>query len=538
MTTISMVSSAKAPRAAPPTPPPAQATYAPLQGSAKIIGTISLALATFMNVLDTSIANVSLSSIAGDLGVSSSQATWVITSFAVANAIALPLTGWLTQRFGAVRLFTLSVLMFVMSSWLCGLATSLPMLIAFRVLQGFVAGPMIPLSQSLLLSSYPKAQAGMALAVWAITTLVAPVMGPIVGGWITDNIAWPWIFYINIPVGIIAAWTTWTIFKTRETTVRKLPIDGVGLGLLVLWVGALQIMLDKGKELDWFSSGVIISLAVVAAVAFAVFLVWELVDNDHPVVDLRLFARRNFWTGSLTMALGYGVFFGNVVLMPLWLQQYMGYTATEAGLLTAPVGLLAIVLSPVVGKLINRVDPRIFATMAFAIFGAALYWRTFYNTQASFAFLVRPVILQGAAMAFFFVPLVTLTLSGLPPERIPAASGLSNFLRITAGAFGTSIATTEWEDRSVLHHAQLTEAINHGSVATTQYLQNMQAGGFSADQALLALNRTIDVQAYMLGANDIFYVSALMFFALIGVVWIARPVKATAASNEAAAAAH
>ncbi len=526
------------PAPASPTPPPPAAGYPPLAGSAKIVGTISLALATFMNVLDTSIANVSLSSIAGDLGVSSSQATWVITSFAVANAIALPLTGWLTQRFGAVKLFTASVLLFVLSSWLCGLATSLPMLILFRVLQGFVAGPMIPLSQALLLSSYPKAQAGMALAVWSITTLVAPVMGPMLGGWITDNIAWPWIFYINIPVGFIAAYATWSIFKTRETPIRKLPIDGVGLALLVLWVGSLQIMLDKGHELDWFSSGFIVALAATAAIAFACFLVWELVDNDHPVVDLRLFKLRNFWTGALTLALGYGVFFGNVVLMPLWLQQYMGYTATDAGLLTAPVGLFAILLSPVVGKFIGRVDPRKFATAAFLIFGAALYWRTFYNTQASFGYLVRPIILQGAAMAFFFIPLVTLTLSGLPPERIPAASGLSNFARITAGAFGTSIATTMWEDRAILHHAQLTEAVNSGSATATQYLQGLQSTGLSADQALAAVNRTIDVQAFMLGANDIFYASSLLFIALIGVIWLARPVKADAGASEAAAGAH
>ena len=229
-----------------PAAPPAAAGYPPLEGAAKIVGTISLALATFMNVLDTSIANVSLSSIAGDLGVSSSQATWVITSFAVANAIALPLTGWLTQRFGAVRLFTISVLLFVVSSWMCGLATSLPMLILFRVMQGFVAGPMIPLSQALLLASYPKAQAGMALAVWSITTLVAPVMGPMLGGWITDNISWPWIFYINIPVGMLAAGASWAIYRTRESQVRKLPIDAVGLALLVVWVGSMQIMLDLG----------------------------------------------------------------------------------------------------------------------------------------------------------------------------------------------------------------------------------------------------------------------------------------------------
>jgi DHA2 family multidrug resistance protein len=521
-----------------PAPPAPDAGYPPLTGSAKLIGTISLALATFMNVLDTSIANVSLSSIAGDLGVSSSQATWVITSFAVANAIALPLTGWLTQRFGAVRLFVASIVLFVISSWLCGLAPSLGVLILCRVIQGFVAGPMIPLSQSLLLASYSKAQAGTALAIWAVTTLVAPVMGPLLGGWITDNISWPWIFYINIPVGLGAAWVTWTIFKNRETPTRKLPIDTVGLVLLVVWVGALQIMLDKGKELDWFHSGVIIALAATAAIAFACFMVWELVDNDHPVVDLRLFLRRNFWIGCLTIALGYGVFFGNVVLLPLWLQQYNGYTATEAGLLTAPVGLLAILLSPLVGRIVYKVDPRILATLAFLIFGLALFMRTGYNTQADFGYLVRPIIVQGAAMAFFFVPLVTLTLSGLSPDRIPAASGLSNFARITAGAFGTSIATTLWDDRAVLHHARLTEAIQSGSPATNQYLQGLQGSGLSADQALAAVNRTIDVQAYMLGANDIFYASSLLFVALVGVVWFARPVRSGGAGAEAAAGAH
>ncbi|RYY65953.1 MAG: DHA2 family efflux MFS transporter permease subunit, partial [Comamonadaceae bacterium] len=216
----------------------------PLEGSARMWGTVALSAATFMNVLDTSIANVSLPAIAGDLGVSPNQGTWVITSFAVANAIAVPLTGWLSQRFGQVRLFVASVILFVIASWLCGLAPSMPLLIAARALQGFVAGPMIPLSQSLLLSSYPRALAGLAMAMWAMTTLVAPVMGPLLGGWITDNIAWSWIFYINIPVGIIAAAASWAIYRKRETAVRKLPIDGIGLALLVLWIGCLQMMLD------------------------------------------------------------------------------------------------------------------------------------------------------------------------------------------------------------------------------------------------------------------------------------------------------
>src|SRR5690348_819582 len=231
----------------------------PLAGSALVLGTIALSLATFMNVLDTSIANVSIPAIAGDLGVSPDQATWVITSFGVANAISLPLTGWLTQRFGQVRLFMASVILFVLASLLCAFAPTIGWLVAFRVLQGAVAGPMIPLSQSLLLSSYSKEKAGSALAAWAITTLVAPVVGPVLGGWITDNIAWPWIFYINIPVGIAAATANWMIYAKRETPTRRLPVDAMGLGLLVVWVGALQIMLDKGKDLDWFQSGQIVA---------------------------------------------------------------------------------------------------------------------------------------------------------------------------------------------------------------------------------------------------------------------------------------
>ena len=231
---------------------PAQAAPAPLTGGTLALGTLALSLATFMNVLDSSIANVSLPAISGDLGVSPTQGTWVITSFGVANAISVPLTGWLTQRFGAVRLFVGSVLLFVLASWLCGFAPSLEALIGFRVLQGLVAGPMIPLSQTLLLASYPPAKAGMALALWAMTTLVAPVTGPLLGGWITDNMTWPWIFYINVPVGLLAAAVAWRIYAKRDTPTRKLPIDTVGLGLLVLWVGSLQIMLDKGKELEWF----------------------------------------------------------------------------------------------------------------------------------------------------------------------------------------------------------------------------------------------------------------------------------------------
>ena len=503
-------------------PPALPQAHPPLQGSARALGTVALSAATFMNVLDSSIANVSLPAIAGDLGVSPNQGTWVITSFAVANAIAVPLTGWLSQRFGQVRLFVASVLLFVLTSWMCGLAPTMETLIIARALQGFVAGPMIPLSQTLLLASYPPALAGLAMALWSITTLVAPVTGPLLGGWITDNVSWPWIFYINIPVGLIAAAAAWAIFRTRESLVRKLPIDSVGLALLVVWVGSLQIMLDKGKELDWFHSTEVVALAVVAVVDFAFFLAWELTE-DHPVVDLSLFKSRNFWAGSIATAIAYGLFFANVVLLPLWLQQYMGYTATLSGMVMAQVGLLAIVLSPVVGKNLTKVDPRKFVTFSFLVFGLVLWMRAQFSTQTDFDTILIPTVIQGIGMAFFFIPLVSITLSGIEPQRMAAASGVSNFMRITAGAFGTSIATTLWEDRAKLHHVQLVEVASSGRTVTADALTGLQNLGLTSTQSLALINRWVDEQAFTLSAIEIFYASALMFLALIPFVWITRP---------------
>ncbi|MCC7152476.1 MAG: DHA2 family efflux MFS transporter permease subunit, partial [Rubrivivax sp.] len=406
-------------RSAPTAASGASHAHPPLAGGALVLGTLALSLGTFMNVLDTSIANVSLPHIAGDLGVSPSQGTWVITSFGVANAIAVPLTGWLTQRFGQVRLFLASVLLFVLTSFLCGLAPTFELLIAFRAMQGFVAGPMIPLSQTLLLASYPRARSGTALAFAGMTTLVAPVVGPLAGGWITDHIGWPWIFFINVPVGLAAAFFTWLLYRRRETPTRKVPVDTVGLALLVLWVGAMQVMLDKGKELDWFASGLIVTLAVVSVVGFAFFLVWELTDG-HPVVELRLFARRNFLFATLCISVAYGVFFGTLVLLPLWLQQWMGYTATQAGWALAPVGVLALLLTPLVGRMINRVDPRPIVTLSFAIFALVMWMRAQFSTDTDLATVMVPTVIQGAAVACFFVPLMALSISGLTPERIPA----------------------------------------------------------------------------------------------------------------------
>jgi len=517
----------------------APVAYPPLEGRMRTFGTIALSSAVFMNVLDSSIANVSIPTIAGDLGVSATQGTWVITSFAVANAITVPLTGWLTQRFGQVRLFTLAVLLFVLTSWLCGFAGSLESLVLFRILQGAVAGPMIPLSQALMLGSYPKEKAGMALALWSMTILVGPVVGPLLGGWISDNFSWSWIFYINVPVGLLAGWASWQIYKHRESPRIKLPIDRVGLVLLVVWVGAVQLMLDKGKELDWFASTEITILAVIGGIALVFFVIWELTDR-HPIVDLTLFSGRNFTSGTVTVSIVYGVFFGTVVLLPLWMQSTLGYTATDAGIASAPVGILAIILSPIVGKMLQKHDPRLIVTGSCLLFALISFMRSEFNTQVSIGTIMWPTFIQGAAMAMLFIPLTTITLSGLDPHRIPAAAGLSNFVRLLFGAFGTSVTTTLWENRAGLHHAQLTEVARPGEPAFDMVMHGLQSRGLSAEQSAAVVNGIIDQQAFTMSAVDIFYASALLFIVLIGLVWLARPrsSKASAGAADTAAGAH
>ena len=507
-----------APQGAPSAPPP-------LTGATLALGTVALSLATFMNVLDTSIDNVSLPSIAGDLGVSPDQGTWVITSFAVANAISLPLTGWLTRRFGQVKLFTVSVALFVVASFLCALAPSLGLLILFRVLQGAVAGPMIPLSQALLLASYPRNRAGTALAMWSITTLVAPVVGPLLGGWITDNISWPWIFYINVPVGIAAALATWAIYRPRETPTARVPIDAVGLGLLMIWVGAMQVMLDKGKDLDWFNSPVIVTLGIVALISFAFFLVWELTE-EHPIVDLRLFGQRNFLGGTIAISVAYGVFFGNLVLLPQWMQVYLNYRSVDAGLVTAPLGIFALLLSPVVGRLLPRSDARIIATIAFVLFAVVFYMRSKYVIEIDTFHLVLPTLLQGIPMALFFVPLTAIILAGQPPGRVPAAAGLSNFVRVFCGAVGTSIATNAWNNRTILHHARLTEQASVNNPTFVQAIERTQTVLHLSEPSARALfDFQLTTQAAMMGLNDIFYISAIIFLVIIPLIWITKSTR-------------
>ena len=474
-----------------------------------------------MQVLDSTIANVSIPVIAGDLGISTNQGTWVITSFTVANGISLPLAGWLMQRFGLVRSFALAVALFTIASFLCGIAWNLPSLIVFRVLQGAVSGPMIPGSQALLLLIFPPQRRGLALAIWSITTLVAPIVGPILGGYISDNYSWPWIFLINVPVGALSAFLCWRLIGDRDTPTRRLPVDRVGIALLVVWVGALQILLDKGRDADWFESPFMVALAVVVAAGLVAFLIWELTER-YPVVDLTLFRMRSFAVGTAVMCLGYGVFFANIVLYPLWLQTQLGYTATWAGLVAAPSGVVAIVLTPLVGRLLGRVDARRIMTLSLAAFGASYLMRAGLSTDAALGDFVAPLLVQGVAMSTFFVAVVQITLHGMPAERVPAASGMSNFARITAGSFGASIVTTFWDRHAAFHQARLADHSSALDPTVGAAMAHLQALGLSGPQALGVLARTLGGQAYAKAALDFFWISGWITLALIVLVWFAR----------------
>lgn len=508
----------------------------PLTGGKLAMGSLAVALATFMNVLDSSIANVAIPTISGNLGVSVDEGTWVITLFAAANAVAIPLTGWLTQRVGQIHLFVGSILLFVLSSWLCGVAPNLTFLLAARILQGAVAGPMIPLSQAILLGSYPKEKSGQALALWAMTATVGPIAGPALGGWMTDSYSWSWIFYINIPVGLFAAAVTWAIYRSRETPTRTLPIDAMGLAALVTWVAALQIMLDKGKDLDWFASPVIIILAIVALLGFLFFVIWELTEAN-PIVDLRLFKGRNFLAGTIAISVAYAVFFANLVVLPQWMQQYLAYPAVNAGLVTAPLGIFAVMLAPVLGKLMPKAELRILSTLSFLGFAAVFFMRSHYTTGVDTFTLVLPTLLQGIPTALFFVPLTAIILSGLPPEKIPAAAGLSNFVRVFCGAVGTSLATTAWNDRAILHHAQLVEQASPGNPNYSAALEVIQSVmHLSPGQATVYFEKQLNTQAIMLGLNDIFWMSAVIFVAIVPLIWLTKPARG--AASGAASAAH
>jgi DHA2 family multidrug resistance protein len=504
------------------TTPENAAPLKPLHGGPLALLTIAVAFSTFMEVLDMTIVNVAVPHISGSLGVSPNEGTWTISSYALASAIMQPLTGWVARRFGEVRTFVTSVLLFVVFSMLCGLATSMPMLVVCRLMQGAGSGPMVALSLTLLLTSYPKEKQGIALALWAMTVVVAPIFGPILGGWLTDNFSWPWIFYINLPVGIAAAVITWAILHKRETKTFKAPIDVVGLVLLVVGVGCLQFMLDNGNDHDWFASPLILTLGIAALVCLTFLVVWE-IHAKHPVVDLSLFKQRNFTVGVVALTLGMFAFFGINVVFPLWLQIDLGYTATWAGLATAPVGVLAFLLSPVLGKNMHRLELRAVVTFAFVIFAITSYWFASFDSNASFGTLVVPRFVMGLAIPCFFIPLNQIYLSGLPASEIASASGLSNFCRTMGSSMSTAITVTLWQHRSELHHANLTENVSNANPAATQFLQDLARHGMPHTQSLGLVDQLVNREALTLAVNDVFWGCAVLFVLLIPILWFARP---------------
>jgi DHA2 family multidrug resistance protein len=501
--------------------PPTHAGPPPMEGGKRWVTAMALAVVTFMQVLDTTIANVSLPTISGNLGTSTDQGTWMITGFAAANGVGVPLTGWLMGRFGVVRTFVFAVIGFTAASFLCGIAWSLPALILFRVLQGMLSGPMIPGSQSLLLSIFPQRQRPMALGLWAMTTLVAPVVGPILGGWISDNYYWGWIFLINVPLGLIAGPLCWFNLRDRETPTRKLPIDKVGLVLLVVWVGALQAMLDKGKDLDWWDSSFIVVLAVVAALGFAGWLIWELTE-ESPIVDLSLFKGRNFAFGTIAFCLMYAVFMGNTLLMPLWLQTDVAYTATWAGLVAAPAGVVAVFASLFMARFLSKVDARITASVAFVFFAISSFMRAGFVQSGAFWDFAAPALVQGISIGLFFVALITIVLDGVPPQRIPAATGLSNFARITGGSFAISFTTVLWDRREALHQSRLSDFSTAYNPVMTDTLARMNEHGVTGMKAYGLLAGNLVQQAYLLSSNDLFWLSGWLALCCVPLVWFAR----------------
>jgi len=488
----------------------------PLKGGALWIAAGILALANFIAVLNMTITNVAVPTIAGSIGIASSQGTWIITSYAVAEAITVPLTGWLAARFGSVRVFTTSMVLFGLSSILCGLSTSLGMLVAGRILQGLCGGPMMPLTQTLLLRIFPKEKAPAAIAMWAMTTLIAPIMGPIVGGYLCDNASWGWVFFVNVPIALAGGYIGWGLLKRYQNEAQRNPIDFVGLGLLIVWVGALQIMLDEGKNHDWFASTEICALALIAVVGFIAFLIWELTDS-HPIVDLRVFRHRGYTMSLVTLVVAFGGYFGISVLTPLWLQRYMGYTATWSGMTTAWSGVLAVMIAPMVAKLSSRVDARPLVFFGVSWLALMTCVRSFGFTDMTYWQIALPLLFMGLGMPFFFVPLNAIALSSVEPEETASAAGLMSFLRTLGAAIATSVVNTAWEDRIKLNHAELAGQVDASGEAT----QAMLASGLNMDATRATLDRVLENQSVMLSTNQLFLLIAVVLFAAACTIWLA-----------------
>ena len=492
---------------------------------------ISVMLATFMEVLDTSIASVALPHIAGSLSATNDEATWVLTSYLVANAIVLPASPWFSRKFGRKRFLIACIVIFTISSFACGAATSLGMILVARAIQGAGGGALQPLSQAILIESFPPDKRGLAMAVFALGVVVAPVLGPTLGGYLTDTYSWRWAFYINIPIGIFAIFMIMRYIQDPDYIKNAKPgrIDAIGLGLLAVWLGCLQIVLDKGQEDDWFSADWIRWAVGTLVVAFVLFLVREL-KLDKPLVDLRVFRHRNFALGCVLIGLFGGAIYGLIALLPLFYQELLGYTASAAGWAVSPRGIGAILAMPIIGILTSKLDNRWLIASGFAMFGVSSLWFGHANLDISQWSFLWPVVLSGFGAGFIFVPLSTTAVAGLPNEEIGNASGLYNLFRNVGGSVGIALVNTVIARHAQLHQSELVRSITPSSVtvqnqlhALQQYFQTQGYGPVdSMRKAYALIANAVTGQALLWSYVDDFRYMALLCFGCIPICFVLK----------------
>jgi DHA2 family multidrug resistance protein len=483
--------------------------------------TIAVMMAVFMEVLDTSIANIALPHIAGSLSATPEEATWVLTSYLVSNAIVLPMTGWLGNYFGRKRVLLACIFAFTLASALCGLAWDLPTLVIARIFQGIGGGAMVPLAQAIMLESFPPQKRGAAMAVFAQGVVVAPILGPTIGGWITDNYSWRWIFYINLPVGMLA-WlmAKWVVedppYIQRN---KKADIDFVGLGLLAVWLATMQIVLDKGQEADWFGTDWVRWFTVISAAAFVGFITWEF-HVEHPLVDLHVFKNRNFTIGLLLMTSLAAILYGTTAGLPLFLQTLMGYPALQAGYAMSPRGIAAFITTWFVGRLVGKIRMRWMLLFGFITLATSSFMLSDINLQVSVGSVVWPSVINGIAISFIFVPLTTATMSQLGQAQIGNASGLYNLMRNLGGSIGIAFMTTMLARGAQTHQALMvghltpTDPGFQQQLAGAKNLLGQHADSATAThQAYSAIYSLLDQQAHLWAFVDNFYLFGLLALA-------------------------
>ncbi|MEW6740053.1 MAG: DHA2 family efflux MFS transporter permease subunit [Nitrospirota bacterium] len=505
----------------------------------KWIIALTVMLPTLIEIVDTSVVNVALDHIRGSLSAGIDESTWTITSYLVSNAIIIPMTGWLSRMFGRKRYLVFSIILFTVSSFLCGSAWNLQSLVFFRVLQGIGGGALQPISQSILLETFPPRQHGMAMAIFGIGIMFGPIIGPLLGGWITDNWSWHWIFYINVPIGIISILMTMFFITDPPYMKRmKMKIDYWGLALLVIGLGCLQIVLDKGERENWFDSDFIVTLSAISAVSLILFLIVEMFA-EHPILNLKAFKNVSFSAGNVIMFFGFFNLFASIVLLPIYLQTLMGYTATLAGLVLGPGGIATLICLPIAGRLVTAVNPKGLLAFGLITCSYATYLMSGFNLYADFDTVIWPRIVLGIGMGFFFIPLTTLTMSGIKKEDMGNASAIYNLLRNLGGSFGVAFVTTMLSRRAQFHQFRLVEHLTpfdaSYQAASYQSAQMMQYKGFEGVTAqkggLAVIYEQFIRQASMMSFNDAFYLTSLILICILPLLLLMKRGK-TAPSAE------